>query len=441
MKRIVIIGNGIAGITAARHIRKNSDYAITVISAESEYFWSRTALMYIYMGHMKFEHTKPYEDHFWNKNNIDLKYSRVELIQPEQNRIRCADGIEIDYDILILATGSKPNKFGWEGQDLKGVTGMVSLQDLETIETYTQNIGRGVIVGGGLIGIELAEMLRSRNIDVTFLVREDDFWTNILPPQDAALISAHIREHHVDLRLETELDKILPDENGRVRAVQTRSGETITCQFVGLTAGVHPNIGLAEHFEIETDKGFLVDEYLQTSIKNIYAIGDCAQLRNPPLGRKAIEPLWYTGRMMGEVVAKTITGSPVKYMPGPWFNSAKFFDIEYQTYGDVRNSCPQNEHDFYWQHASGRKALHIRFRKETHLLTGVNTFGIRMRHDLFDSWLRKGISVGEFMAGLEQVNFDPEFFEDPSNEIRDSFNHQFPGMAVHRKRNKILGIF
>ena len=84
MKHIVILGNGISGITAARHIRKHSDHRITVLSGETEHFFSRTALMYIYMGHMKYEHTKPYEDHFWAKNRIELKKAWVTHIDFEK---------------------------------------------------------------------------------------------------------------------------------------------------------------------------------------------------------------------------------------------------------------------------------------------------------------------------------------------------------------------
>ena len=85
IQRVVIIGNGVAGITAARHVRKLSDHAITVISAESEYFFSRTALMYIYMGHMTFDHTKPYEDWFWKKNRIELLRGYVEDVVVEKS--------------------------------------------------------------------------------------------------------------------------------------------------------------------------------------------------------------------------------------------------------------------------------------------------------------------------------------------------------------------
>ena len=162
MEHIVIIGNGISGITAARHIRKLSNKKITIISSETEHFFSRTALMYIYMGHMKYEHTKPYEDYFWKKNRIDLKQGFVKTVFPKQKELLFSNGDKMNYDKLIIAVGSKSNKFGWPGQDLEGVQGLYSKQDLDSLEKYAPNnkvCKRAVIVGGGLIGIELAEML------------------------------------------------------------------------------------------------------------------------------------------------------------------------------------------------------------------------------------------------------------------------------------------
>ena len=121
---IAIIGNGISGITAARFIRKLSNHQITVISDESEYFFSRTALMYIYMGHMRLQDTQPYEPYFWKKNRIDLVKARVEKVDAEQNKLWLNNDTSLDYDKLIIATGSSPNKFGWPGQDLNGVSGL-----------------------------------------------------------------------------------------------------------------------------------------------------------------------------------------------------------------------------------------------------------------------------------------------------------------------------
>ena len=438
MSHIVIIGNGISGVTAARHIRKNSDHEITIISAETDHFWSRTALMYIYMGHMKFEHTKPYEDWFWEKNKINLVNDYVEKIDTTGKQLQLKAKGLFAYDQLILATGAKPNKFGWPGQDLEGVSGMVSYQDLHYIEKHTAGIDRGVIVGGGLIGVELAEMLHSKNIDVTFLVREEQFWNNVLPQQEATIISNHIKENHIDLRLGSELKEILADENGHVRAVITSDGDELPCQFVGLTAGVHPNISLAKESGIETGRGILVNEYLETSADGVYAIGDCAERREPLPNRRPIEQVWYTGRMMGETVAKTITGNKTPYLPGHWFNSAKFFDIEYQTYGWVWNRPKENEAEFYWEHESGKKCMHFIFDKESKLFLGVNTFGIRLRHESFDAWLKEKRDIFYVLENLREANFDPEFFDRHEQEIVDAFNKENPNHTIKLKGKRSL---
>jgi len=255
VKQVVIIGNGISGITAARHIRRMSNHRITVISSETKHFFSRTALMYIYMGHMNYEHTKPYEDWFWKKNHIDLVDAYVSKVDTDKKIVICGDGNAMPYDVLIIACGSKPKKIGWPGQDLEGVSGMYSYQDMETIERFTHNINHAVIVGGGLIGVELAEMLTSKNVQLTFLVREPSFWSIVLPKEESELVGKHIREHHVDLRLSTELKEILPDQNGRVRTVVTNKGEEIPCQFVGLTAGVTPNIDFLKKSKIDLERG------------------------------------------------------------------------------------------------------------------------------------------------------------------------------------------
>jgi len=422
MSKIIIIGNGIAGITAARHIRKNSEHEIVVISGESKYFFSRTALMYVYMGHMRFEDIKPYEDWFWKKNRIDLIQDWVEKIDYSKKELNLKSQGKISYDKLIFALGSKSNKFGWPGQDLKGAIGLYSKQDLESIEEHSKTTKQAVIVGGGLIGIELAEMFVSRGIHVTFLVRENNFWGNILPPEEGDLIMRHIRKHHIDLRLESELAEIIDDGNGRVGSIKTKSGEIIPCQMVGLAAGVSPNIDFLKNTELETKRGVLINTFFETNITEVYSIGDCAEFKEPVVGRNALEQVWYTGRIMGETLAQTICGNRQPYNPGPWFNSAKFFDIEYQTYGMVNAIIPENENHFYWEHKSGEKCIHIVWDKTSGVFNGINTFGIRMRHDLFDNWLKKKVSVDEVMINLKTANFDPEFYTTYEQEILDDFN-------------------
>ncbi|WP_026836567.1 NAD(P)/FAD-dependent oxidoreductase [Gillisia sp. JM1] len=427
MDHIVIIGNGISGITAARHIRKQSDRRITVISSESDHFFSRTALMYVYMGHMKWDHLKPYEDWFWEKNRIELKNAFVSQVQPEINQLTFSSGEIMAYDKLIIATGSNYNKFGWKGQDLKGVQGMVTKQDIELLEENTKNCKQAVIVGGGLIGSELAEMLSTRNIPVTLLVRESSFWNGVLPPGESEIINNHIREHHIDLRLNSNLKEIVSDENGRVKSIIVEeTGEEIMCDLVGLTAGVSPNINFLKDSGIELGKGVKVNRSLQTNYDNIYAIGDCAEQREGIGERKTVEAVWYTGRMMGEVVAQTICGNPMEYNPGHWFNSAKFFDIEYQTYGWVFPDPRQGEAHFHWQHKAGRKCITINYKEGNRKFVGINTFGIRMRQETFDKWLTEERSVDYVIDHLKLANFDPEFYKHHETEIQQSFNKNEP---------------
>ena len=484
---IAILGNGIARITAARFIRKLSDHDITVISAETDHFFSRTALMYIYMGHLRYEDTKPYEDWFWEKNRINLLRAYIERIDFDKKTLYGSKGEELPYDKLLLATGSAPNKFGWPGQDLKGVSGLYSYQDLQNMERFSDGLQRAVIVGGGLIGIEMAEMFHSRHIPVTFLVREDSYWDMVLPPEESAMVERHILENGIDLRLSTELKEIVDDGQGRACAVITKDGERIECGYVGLTAGVHPNIGFLKGSGLEMQKGILVNDYLETNIPGVYAAGDCAQLRNPQPGRRAIEAVWYTGRMAGETAAYNIClpcgifaetipqglprgideaaipqggpcgifaetipqglprgiipqgGQKAAYDPGIWFNSAKFIDIEYQVYGDVQANAPENHASIYWEHPEGRKSIRLVYDKEQGHILGFNLMGVRYRHEVCEKWIAEETHIEEVLQNLGIANFDPEFYEEYDEEAVRIYNRQSGRNLQLKKRRSLAG--
>lgn len=443
MSKIVIIGNGIAGVTAARHVRKLDDSAeILIISSETKHFYSRTALMYIFMGHMRFKDTKPYEDWFWEKNRIDLLHAHVNEIDFQSKTLLLANNEKLTYDKLVIATGSKPNKFGWPGQDSKGVQGLYSYQDLELLEQNTAKpIKRAVIVGGGLIGVELAEMLSYKKIPVTFLVRENCFWGNVLPKEEGDMIAKHmINDHHIDLRFEQELDEIIANDNNEVTAVTTKKGEKINCDFVGLTAGVSPNVDFLKSTDLKIERGIIVNEYLETNIPDVYAIGDCAQIEKPTEKRKSIEAVWYVGRMMGETLARTLTGSKLAYQPGIWFNSAKFFDIEYQTYGIVNAKQQEGEEVFYWQFPSKNLSLRFVYDSKSKALLGINTFGIRLRHKICDNWIKSKTPIDKVLTELRNANFDPEFFKPYEQEVVDQFNKE-NNTDIKLKKKNLFQIF
>jgi NAD(P)H-nitrite reductase large subunit len=391
---------------------------------------------------MKFEHTKPYEDFFWGKNKIDLLQDYVNKIDFEGKSLSTRKSGEIQYDKLILAVGSKPNKFGWPGQDLEGVQGLYSYQDLKTMEALSSTTKHAVIVGGGLIGIEMGEMFHSRGIEVTFLVRESDFWNNVLPPEEAAMVSRHIKSRGFNLILESELERINDDGNGRVGSVKTKEGKTIECQFVGLTVGVSPNVDFLMNSFLDIKRGIKVNEFFETNMPNVYAIGDCAEFETAPASdRKNIEQVWYTGRMHGETLAQTICGNKTAYKPGMWFNSAKFLDIEYQVYGQVGNQPMDEEEHIYWEHPKGEKSIRLIFNESDGTLKGINLMGIRYRHEVVEKMIRDKWDKKKVMSKLKHANFDPEFFERYEEELIKIYNERYPDDKVKSSKSKIFGIF
>ncbi len=438
---IVILGNGIAGVTAARFIRKHSDHQITIISGEAAYPYSRTALMYIYMGHLRLEDTQLYSPRFYKKNRIDLVQGWVESIDFDDKKLSFSSESKktpISYDRLILATGSEPNRFGWPGQRLKGVHGMYTLQDLQKMEDYSKGLQRAVIVGGGLIGIEMAEMFHSRDIPVSFLVREDSYWNMVLPPEESEMVNEEFLEHGIDLQLETELKEILPDEDGKCRAVISSKGDEIECGFVGLTAGVHPNVDFLRDTELEIEKGIVVDEYLKTNMNEVYAIGDCAQLSNPPEGRRPIEAVWYVGKMMGETVAHSICDQPTTYQPQLWFNSAKFFNIEYQVYGNVPVKYEGNLESVF--HRKEKQSLRIVYDKTTNEVVGFQTMGVRLRHQMCEAWIIHKASLHNVLRELNSAYFDPEFFA-PFHREFISYYNEMRGENIKLKEKTGISAF
>lgn len=420
--KIIIIGNGITGITCARHIRKqNSSATITVISKESPYFFSRTALMYIYMGHMKFEHTKPYEDSFWKKNRIDLINNKVRSLDVHNQFITLENNEILSYDKLIIASGSIPKKMDWPGVNLKGVQGLYSLQDLEEMERNTKNISSAVIVGGGLIGVEMAEMLHSRGIKVTMLIREEAYWANVLPLEEAKLIGRHLQNHGINLKFNTELKEIQSDDQQSVSRVLSSKQELIDCQFLGLAIGVQPNIDFLENSEINLDRGVLVNEFLETNIPNVYAAGDCAQIKIQNSEVTTIEQFWYTGKMQGEYLANRICGNKKAYNRGIYFNSAKFFDIEYQTYGEVVAKLPENNRSFYWEHKNGKISFRANFNTLDKSIIGFNFLGIRFRQQVAEEWISEKRKIDDIIDSLEIGFFDPEFSISHKKDIKEAF--------------------
>ena len=177
---------------------------------------------------------------------------------------------------------------------------------------------------------------------------------------------------------------------------------------------MNPDTRFAAAAGIETDRGILVDREFSTSRKGVYAIGDCAQFRDPLPDGRTIEQLWYSGRRHGQFLAHNLTGRRLAYDPGIYFNSAKFFELEYQVYGRVDagvgagSAVGQDSVVLADDHRN--RMVRIQYDAASRAVAGVNSVGVRLRHETWDSWIREGLDVHHALARFKESLFDPEFF-------------------------------
>ncbi|MEY3323169.1 MAG: hypothetical protein RLZZ417_2752 [Bacteroidota bacterium] len=421
---IVIIGNGISGVSVAKSLRESSDAEITIVSSESISFFSRPALMYVFMGKMRFKDILPFPSDYWVRNKMKQVYGVVDEIDAENQKVCLDNGSVLHYDKLVLALGSQPKSLGLDEFKLEGIQGFYSLQDLEKLQDSAKKIKHASIIGGGLIGVELAEMFVSRGISFTFWVREKWFGSNFLPQEEAELVTNHLLSKNINIKFEIEIIGFEADGLNRVKSVESHSGEKSDTDLVCICIGVKPNVDWLKLTNVQINTGVLVNEHLQTNIASIYAVGDCVEFKNPVYGRKSIETLWYTGRLMGEYLGKNILHeNPPPYEPGIYFNSAKFFDVEYQIYGDVPPSFSESYGTVFWKHPTKYKSIRLVYNATNKVFIGCCVLGIRFRQEVCEKWIKEKWKISEVLPLLSEANFDSEFSTRHEKEFMDIYNN------------------
>ena len=421
---IVIIGNGISGVSVAKSLREYSDAEITIVSSESMSFFSRPALMYVFMGKMRFKDILPLPSDYWVKNKMKQVYGAVKEIDAENQTIALDNGGVLSYDKLVLALGSQPKSLGLGEFNLEGIQGFYSLQDVEKLQDSANKVKHASIIGGGLIGVELAEMFVSRGISFTFWVREKWFGSNFLPQEEAKIVTNHLISKNINIKFEREIIGFEADDSNMVKSVESQSGEKVDSDLVCVCIGVEPKVDWLKSTDVQTRAGVLVNAYLQTNIPSIYAVGDCVECINPVHGRKSIETLWYTGRLMGEYLGKNILHeNPPPYEPGIYFNSAKFFDLEYQVYGDVPTSFPDSYGTVFWKHPTKDKSIRLVFNATNDEFIGCCVLGIRFRQEVCEKWIKEKWKISEILPLLSEANFDSEFSTRYEGELLDIYNN------------------
>jgi NADPH-dependent 2,4-dienoyl-CoA reductase/sulfur reductase-like enzyme len=404
----VIIGNGVAGINAANVIRnRDSDSDITIVSYETDHFFSRTALMYVFSGQLSERCVEPFERDHYQRMNFNRVRDRVITLDPERKILKMENGNDLAYDRLLIASGSVPVSGPWPGSELENVGHFVTWQDLEWLRQKAPHAKKVAIIGGGLIGIEAAEILLTAGLEVTFIIREDHYWPIALSKEESDIVVDHMRHHGCDVRLST-LIKNIEGNNGMAAAIKTENGETIPCDLAVITIGVRPQTDFLKESGLSFGErgGILVDDYLHTGLPDIWAAGDCTSVKwfN---GMERPEQLWYTSRDQGLVAGHNIVGDRKVYKRGTFYNSAKFFDIEYTTVGLV-NFGIEGEQNWF-QHEPGTCFTErVVYGKDGEVI-GFNFLGRRWDHTILAQWIEERRKIEWVLDHLDRARFDEEF--------------------------------
>jgi nitrite reductase (NADH) large subunit len=302
--RLVVVGNGMAGIRTVEELLKLMPgmYDITVFGAEPHPNYNRILLSPVLAGEQQFDEIVLNPLAWYAENGIQLHVGKeVTRIDRVKRKVIAADGTEAPYDRLLLATGSLPIVLPVPGKDLKGVIGYRDMHDTQTmIDTATRKRD-AVVIGGGLLGLEAANGLKQRGMQVTVVHLADWLLERQLDPVAGQLLQRSLSERGLEFRLGTSTTELVGNADGDVVAVKFSDGSKVPADLVVMAAGIRPNIALAQAAGIHCTRGIVVNDTLQTFDPRVYAVGECASHRGIAYG--LVAPLFEQAKICANHLA------------------------------------------------------------------------------------------------------------------------------------------
>ncbi len=300
--KYVIIGNGVAGTTAAANIRKlDSSGKITILTDEAFPFYSRIRLIDFLAGGVDEKGLVIHKDDWYRKNNIKLLLSTpVSEIDSNKKQIQTSAGERMEYDRLLLATGGNSFVPPIPGSDRKGVFTLRTLKDANEIMNYSADIKNVLLIGGGVLGLEAGNSLRKKGHKVSVA----EFFPRLLPRQmdieGAEILKAQMENMGFTFFLGAKSKEITGDN--RAKGLKLEDGTGIECDLIIISAGIRPNDNLGRKLGLKINKGLLVNDRMETEIKDIYAAGDLIEHRGVFYG------IWPASREQGEIAGINMAG-------------------------------------------------------------------------------------------------------------------------------------
>lgn len=335
MTRHLILGTGVAGIAAVEAIRGvDANAEIVLVSEDPFGYYSRPGLAYYLTGEMMEKNLFPLTTADFQRLNIRYVKGRATKILRAENRVELDGKTHIAYDRLLIAIGAQAVRLTVPGAELEGVVKIDHMADARHILQLTKKTRRAVVVGGGITALELVEGLISQRVKVTYLLRGDRYWSNVLEEQESRIVEKRLKEEGVELIYHAELIEVL-GKRGRVNGVKLLDGRTLRCDMLAYAIGIQPRVELAKAADLAVDKGILVNEHLQTNDPNIFAAGDVAQAYDPLTGRSIIDSLWGPAREQGRVAGFNMAGRKTAYLKAPPFNVTRLAGLTTTIIGTV----------------------------------------------------------------------------------------------------------
>ncbi|WP_158854586.1 NAD(P)/FAD-dependent oxidoreductase [Halorhabdus sp. CUG00001] len=317
----VILGDGIAGSSAAETIREAApDADVTVITEEGEPLYNRILIKEFAKGKLPEAPIAIHEEEWYDERDIDLRLNtRVTSVDTDSQTVETDDGETIAYDKLLVATGGTPIGLPVENSDADGIHHFWTFEDARRIRQHASEAETGVVVGAGLLGIDLAAICGAQGVDAEYLMRGNRWWRYALTLDGAEMIHEALRDLGVTPVFESGIERFEVDDDGHVSGAIDSNGEFHDAEFAAVAVGLDYNTEFLQETPVELDDGIVVDEHMRTNVENVYAAGDLTRYFDVILDERAQNGSWGSAKEQGAVAGQNMVAdepaATFRYVP------------------------------------------------------------------------------------------------------------------------------
>lgn len=409
----VIIGNGVAAIGAVEGIRQvDLQNPITIIAAEPYATYSRPLIANLLRGKIHEADLAYRPEAFYRDNKVTLWLGRTATkIDAAARQVLLEDGDKVPYDKLLIATGGKPFIPPIQGKDGPDVYTFTTLDDARKLDALVGKIKQIVVIGGGLIGLKAAESLHDRGLKVTVVELADRILSTAFDQVAGNIIGNRLAEVGIEVITENSVKEIVR-ENDRLKGIILNDGQNWRCEAVVIAIGVIPNKDIVKGTGIETNRGIVVNDYLETSVSDIYAAGDVAEALDLLSGERRVVPIWPNAYNQGQYAGRNMAGARVTYKGGLPMNSIEFYGIPTMSMGMANPADAGYE---VITKLSPEKNVYRKLILKDGILVGAMLIGEVERAGILTGLIRNRVKVSSFK---EELMKDIPGFSSLPREIR-----------------------